>query len=518
MTPTDCFGPQLARILQEQRRSGLMAMLRERQALETTRGGALWTGSRAARRRAAAAFVGEGVELCGCSERGCEACSTSERCACGKVSCAFSSVATTPVVARSASGAPKACLGPPPAVAGVAAPAVFWAPLVGANPPGAMEPHAVAQLSFEPNLLNDALEELTRTFAGTYFDTHSHNFMSTYQDWGNVMAGAALGTATYERIGWLASFASHDVGKMVISGMSDETSGADPVSDSVTANLITSYAAGLYPDFFVPFVQVLPEEIDASAASLVGAMLAAGFEGVGELIIHGHNTDINDNTNLFEIGRVAAAYGVPMQMHWEFGNVNNWADRTPEQNFDQLLAFLNSFPNVSVRGYTYSDPSGPIPLKVILCHCGAGPSWPQPPEVETPWKERMLYLLKTYENVYFDLAGMQVTTFGELYHGTDIYPIGAFLLDCIATYPTRFLLGYDTETRFYNDTGGRWGVSSYIKSIPHYEDFLGMESFNKVVLTEAQKLRVRSANAFEVLYTKPTPLAASVAATVRIGP
>lgn len=495
-----------------------MAVLRERQALEATRGGALWTGSRAARRRTAAAFVGEGVELCGCSERDCEACSTSERCACGKVSCAFSCVATTPVVGRAVSGARTACLGPPPPAAGIPAPAVFWAPLVGANPPGAMEPHAVAQLSFEPNLLNDALEELTSTFGGTYFDTHSHNFMSTYQDWGNVMAGAALGTATYERIGWLASFASHDVGKMVISGMVDSTSGTDPVADSFTANLITSYAAGLYPDFFVPFVQVLPGEIDASAASLVGAMLAAGFEGVGELIIHGHNTDINDNTNLFAIGRVAAAYGVPMQMHWEFGSVNDPENRTPAQNFDQLLGFLNAFPNVPVRGYAYSDPSGPIPLKVILCHCGAGPSWPQPPEVQAAWEERMLYLLTTYENVYFDLAGMQVTAGGELYAAGAPQPLGAFLLDCIATYPTRFLLGYDTETRFYNDADGRWGVSSYIKSIPHYEDFLGMESFNRVYLTETQKSLVRSGNAFNVLYTKPTSLAGVAAATVHIGP
>lgn len=521
MTPTDAFGPQLARLLRQQRIAGLESVLAEQQALQVVRGGVVRSRPTADRRRVAQAFVGEGAELCGCGEQGCHACEASHRCACGKVSCAFAGSSTTPVLRRLVSGARWVGFGALP-LGGSGARHACLGPIVIGNPAAGIDPVGPLSDDLQVRLLDEALDELTTTFAGDYFDTHSHNFMSTYADWMQVVSRHAPGTATYERIGWLATFASHGVGKMVISGMVDSTSGADPVADSFTTNLITSYAAGLHPDFFVPFVQVLPGEIDSSAASLVAAMLAAGFEGVGELIVHGHGTDINDNSALIAIGRVAAPYGAPMQMHWEFGNVTDWSVRTPAENFTQLLAFLDAFPNLPVSGYFYSDPADPIPLKVILCHCGAGPSWPQPPDVQAAWEERLLYLLKTYVNVYFDLAGMQVTTGGELYNktATGIQPLGAFLLDCIASYPTRFLLGYDTETRYATDIGSYRGVATYIKSIPNYEDFLAMESFTGAYLTDAQKGLVRAGNAFNVLYVKPTSLSASASASasVHVGP
>lgn len=366
-----------------------------------------------------------------------------------------------------------------------------------------------------PDPSEEDAEEEDNPFAGTYFDTHSHNFMSTYTDWNNAAAGVA-GTATAERIDWLASFASYDVGRMVISAMVDDTSGTDPVSESTTGNLITAWATTRYPDFFVPFVQLFPNEIDSDAAYHVQSLLAAGFEGVGELIIHGHGADTNDSTWLVAIGKVAAPYGVPMQMHWEFGNVANWATRTAAENYDQLIEFLDEFPNIPVGGYTFL-PGEPVPLKVILCHGGAGPSQGMTDEMRIAWNARLTYLLDNYRNVYFDLAGMQVTDGAELYDrsGTPTL-VGQVILDLMALHPGRFLLGYDTETRIFVGTAEQWGVEDYLASIPHYDTFLNLST-----LSEDQKTLVRSGNALVALYLKPTPWApstASYSASAHVGP
>lgn len=505
MKPTDCFGADVARILQEQRRAGLMSALAERRTLEASRGGALWTSSRGSRRLAANAFVGVGVDLCGCGERGCDACSASERCVCGKVDCGFSVGSVVPAKVVGVSAGRRAYLGPPPPPAGFVPPP--W--LTG---PGVVTPNIDWSIVAPEGA--DEVDASDKPFAGTYFDTHSHNFMSTYSDWNNAAAGVA-GTATAERIDWLASFACYDVGRMVISAMVDDTSGTDPVNESTTGNLITAWAATRYPDFFVPFVQLFPNEIDSGAAAYVEGLLAAGFEGVGELIIHGHGADTNDNTWLTAIGKVAAPYGVPVQMHWEFGNVANWGARTAAENYDQLIEFLDEFPNIPVAGFTFL-PGEPVPLKVILCHCGAGPQG-MTDELRDAWKERLTYLLETYRNVYFDLAGMQVTRGAELYDLSGLATkLGEVILDLMSAHPGRFLLGYDTETRMYVGSGGYWGVTDYLASIPHYDTFLNLST-----LTASEQQLIRSGNALVALYLKPTPWApatASYSASAHVGP
>lgn len=348
-------------------------------------------------------------------------------------------------------------------------------------------------------------EDEPEPFPGTYFDTHSHNFMSTRSDWASAKAGVA-GTATDARIDWLAGFQAVGVGRMVISAMVDDTSGADPVNDSVTGNEITAYAASRYPDFFVPFVQLFPDEIVRGVAFYVESMLSAGFEGVGELIIHGHGANVNDNTALVEIGKVAAAQGAPMQVHWEIGNVADWGVRTAGENFDQLIEFLTHFPAKPINDTTYRSPLGNYTLKVILCHCGAGPNGLATDRF-LEYQERMKLLLRAFPNVYFDIAGMQVTKSAELYSGTTPSPLGGFLLDCIVAYPDRFLIGYDTETRFWSSTkvGSQpyWGVEDYLKSVPHYDTFLSIGDSSGTALTADQKTDVLVNNAVRLLDTRP---------------
>lgn len=352
-----------------------------------------------------------------------------------------------------------------------------------------------------PDDSSDSSEEAS-TFEGEYFDIHSHNFCAEYDDWYAAEAGTA-GTSTDARIDWLYSLKDEGIGRMAISGMADGTAGSDPVLDFETINDITYYAYGRYPDFFVPFIQIFPENIDGDAPDYVDDLLADGFQGVGELFIHGHGTNVNALEPLRSVCVVAASYGVPVLMHWEFGNVDDTTVRTADENFDQLVELLDEFPNVPVFAYTAYAEHEILPLKVVIAHCGAGPGdMASGSSTFTAYQDRIETLLATYHNVYFDLAGMQTKTVRQLYTTVAGTPrptdLGDFLLQKMAEYPNRFLVGIDTENRSESMT------DDYGDTVSYYGNFLAMTPTTGTPLSDGAQSAIKAGNAFLVLYSKAT--------------
>ncbi len=508
-------GPMVARTLAQQALAERLSRRAERIALSLAGGGGFSVphpASLPAARRARSSFALAGGELCSCSSSGCPTCQAEAAqeglaCPCGKASC-------------------RACAPAPPAgLIGFAFPG-WGAPAAAppAPPAGPVFTPGGAIIVFPtlPNIhLPDIVEPTTSSTAeghggwttptvvcdGDYFDMHSHNFCSTYTDWALAEGGAA-GTETENRADSLHSLHDYGVGCMVISGQADTGAGSDPITDYATMNDVTLFVTALYPDYFVPFLQVIPKDgaFDSTAAEYVAARLEDGFQGLGELFIHGHHGNVNDLEPLTSMCRAAAARGVPVQCHWEIGNVDDSTVRTAEENYLQLVALLNAFPNVPIAGYTTYSEDEPVPLKFILCHCGAGAGdMESTSSTFSDYKDRVEYLLTNYPNVYFDLAGMQIGGVQQLYTspGRVDTPtaLGEFLLAKMADFPTRFLVGIDTNLSAST-------AASYGNSVANYGAFLGLGS-----LLPADQYLIQVANGFVVLYTTASLLTVSVSST-----
>ena len=235
---------------------------------------------------------------------------------------------------------------------------------------------------------------------------------------------------------------------------------------------------------------------DPDASAYVESWLAAGFVGVGELIVHGHGADYGDVDSLVAIFKVAAAHAAPVLVHWEIGNVDPGA--TPaSDNFDQLLAVLDRFNNVPIDEATDLDPE--FPLKLILAHCGAGPgAGDLAGDALATLEERLDHLLANYPNVYFDIAGML-----HLAADLGVYEVspptlvltelGELVLQKMKLYPSRFLVGFDAENRTAGST------DLYLVSIDAYRLFLA----DGGTLSADEQTLVAAGNAIQVLYAAP---------------
>lgn len=221
-----------------------------------------------------------------------------------------------------------------------------------------------------------------------------------------------------------------------------------------------------------------------SPADDIDEWLAYGFQGVGELFVHGR-TDQDTR----EDGTVITA----------------------KDNWDQLIDLLEQF----AAPQEVTD----RPLKLILAHCGDGPADHEvidpndggmTEEDRDAWLDRLDTLLETYPYVWFDLAGMQVGDPGvdetsavqRLFTSAGPTKVGSALLERIARYPDRFLLGTDTSdeyattTSVTDSTGTKTylGTDSYLASISNYIAFLDL------ALSAPDKARVMTENAAEVLW------------------
>lgn len=302
---------------------------------------------------------------------------------------------------------------------------------------------------------------------------------------------------------------------MFLMGSKDyEVADDDQVSTGDEVNTITQAAAALAPGLLLPFCKVLSEELaTAGAATMVEKWLAAGFVGVGELTVHGHFENLEGDDagydQFLDIFRVAADMGVPVSVHWDLGSTDGGGGDDAAANAEQFLSLLKLL-----------DDEGNAP-KIILCHCGVGPSVPDGSDLLDAYKANFEAIL-AYTNVYFDLAGMQLgvsparsgykAPVEQLIHGDGyVTDVGQYLLDKINEAPHRFLLGTDVDDGYLTDfTAGsdgyvegdneRFGVATYIVSWDNYEEFLDQPTSTGETLDEGAKNMVRGQNALGVLY------------------
>lgn len=333
------------------------------------------------------------------------------------------------------------------------------------------------------------------------FDAHSHNFASNYFDWALTELWDSLGlpftiaTETNKRIGWLEDMVDEGVLRMVISGMFD---GSTYGVDGATLDDITAYAWASNPAYFVPFVRGFDIE-DSGAPAYVDAWLEAGFQGVGELFVHGHGIARPDILqSLIDICTVAGWRGVPVQFHWEFGNdieadaTKGSPGITTEESFGMLGGLLAFFPNSPLGRLVVA---GVPPTKIIIAHCGAGPDMTDAAAL-AEYEARLDQLLSQFANVYFDIAGLQTDTKQQLIDqatpGEPPTKFGSTLLERMAAYPTRLMVGIDTENKSESDTA-KWA-----STVENYRNFL-----TKGSLTDSDIFAIAFANAF--LVTTPEP-------------
>lgn len=493
MKASSFAGPMIAGDLARQVLAQRMARQSERAALALAGGGVFHVPRSILlpkARRARESFRLVGGELCGCRARSCATCGVEidlagGDCPCGSPGCNL-------CAAPGPTGSPGGAGGPggPPAL-----PNSLLSPAPTLFPP-AIRPwlHGI----LEPEHSEPSTELVCD---GSYFDMHGHNFCYTYDDWAQVLAGAT-GTVTEQRAGQLYSLKNYGVGCMTVAGMVDIGAGTDAVLDYATVNDITLYVASLHPEFFAPFLQVIPEggTFAPDAEDYVRDHLADGFLGVGELFVHGHGGNVNDMVPLLGICKAAASYGVPVQVHWEFGNVDDEGIRTPAENFEQLIQLLDQFPNDPIETYTAYSEDSPVPLKLIVCHCGTGPGTMDMVHL-TDYMAWMEILLGRYPNVYFDIAGMQVGDEHKLFFYEGRRPrlsdLGQFLIDKIAQFPTRFMFGIDCENRYSS-------IRMWQNSVTEYGVFLSLGN-----LSNAEQDLVKVGNAFVVLYSKARVLTVS---------
>jgi predicted TIM-barrel fold metal-dependent hydrolase len=348
-------------------------------------------------------------------------------------------------------------------------------------------------------------------------DTHSHLFSASWVDWMQTLLRESFrhgvaDTATEERIGWLLGFQDLGISQMAISGMYDlavqpKQGWFNQSLNRPTVDDVVAHAWVQAPDYFIPFVrdfELDPSNVDAPA--YVQSWLEAGFCGVGELFVHGHGFDYVEDLNfLVQICRVAARYEAPVLVHWEIGQVDRRKFVTSaDENFEQLRELLHMVRTGPGSG---ENP----PLKLILAHCGAGPK-----AREMLWSNGLLEsyrdkldILLQNPNVYFDVAG----TVGV--GGSDFWAIhprdptlsepsevGSLILSRMKEKPDQFMVGLDTETRFYS--GHRedlHSVEEYRASVNHYLDYLNYADQLDAVTIH----KVKSGNARKVLRRRTGP-------------
>lgn len=475
MKASNLFGPDLDRVLRDQRQMGRESWFAERQATLRFGGPSMVAPFKrrepAATLRAMTSFGLVGGELCGCSSPSCDTCradgSSRLSCGCGLPWCEICSMHVgKPLPLGQVT--PLHCFA-----------AGDWADFIRPNWAsifGGIE--AVA---------------LTR------YDIHSHNFCASENDWeaardqyastGTYLAAAD--NETEARIDRLYAMKADGIDLMAVSGMHDFDL-PDTGVDGAVLDDITSHAWNKYPSYILPFVRGF-ELGDATAPAYVESWLAAGFVGVGELFPHGHGSDFDDAhgfagavASLEAIFDVARRYGVPVTVHWEIGRVADPTDKNPSpstaaDNYAQLIEMLTYF-----ECFLWSGD-----FRLILAHCGAGPSPYRMYGTElTDYETRLDDLLANYPGVYFDIAGMAGVVPDICDGSGNPNAIGELLLDRMALYPTRFMVGIDTQARSDGE------ATTYSASIPVYSAFLA-SSYS--TLSAAQQSWIWGNNARVVL-------------------
>ena len=472
------FGPQLERILREQKQSGRESWFRERQAALRLGGPSMLARSKRpdpnGSLRAMACFGLVGGELCGCRSPTCDTC-TSDGTSVSSCGCA------TPwcEVCRSQVG--KALPIKKPA-------ALEW-----------FGPEDWRDIQIRPNW--GSLLGLGELVALTRYDIHSHNFCASESDWeaardhyattGNYLAASE--NETEARIDRLYGLKPYGIDLMAISGQYDPDDGG---IDGYGLEDVVNHAWNKYPTYFLPFVRGFEQEgdglLDATAPAYVESWLSAGFMGVGELFPHAYGKDFDDahfpgaTDALIAIFDVARRYSVPVCVHWQIGAVNgpttlNPTPSTAAENFDHLLEILDYF-----ECFIWSGD-----FRLILAHCGAGPA---PNDLSAAQKAdyaaRLDTLLTGYPGVYFDIAGMAGVAADICGSSGEPNDIGKIVLDRMAIYPTRFMVGIDAKTRTDSE------ASDYADSIAVYDLFL---SSSYSTLSAAERSWIRGNNARIVL-------------------
>jgi len=348
---------------------------------------------------------------------------------------------------------------------------------------------------------------------GSYFCIHSHLSATTQEDYDNLLDSSYTGTTEIdERIAMLESLAtSYGVEKLVVSTLVGGAEG-DSSLEGIPLDILTLHAAVTNPDFFVPFVRGF--DVNDPDLAWIATCLLLGFQGVGELFCYGYPNELAGPEPLIEVCRLAASAYVPVAVHWEIGN-RSWGpgeeDRTPpDVAYDHLLALLAAFPKDRLETFTvYSEADeAPLPFRLILCHCGSGPTADDATLVGE-YVRRLDELLDNYPNVYFDLAGMQGPEGPVLYKlvlgAYQLTLLGAELATRMDDHPDRFLFGVDAnETPAGLDSAAEV-FSGWAGSIPNYETFLTLTG-----ISDSDKLEMfRYWNAVRVLYTGPIEMGAA---------
>lgn len=362
-------------------------------------------------------------------------------------------------------------------------------------------------------------------------DVHVHHSCASVDDSETFIAEVAAGTedssatTTKARVDRIVGMFGEDYARSVfLMGAFDgelEDSTDAPVRRSIDINRVTeaiwdSQPLGTYS--ILPFYHVRPEQFDDAATldDLTERIEDDGWYGVGELVVHGHGYHHPDpelavedafSEVFLEMLVVAATEGVPVAFHWEFGLTDDILRYTPERAFEELTWLLDEVGSRAGR-----------PLKTVICHCGVGPRDKRDPadpkdiwedaSLFEAWQERIQTLLDYFPFVWFDIAGLQLTSSNRAHEdlerlydpATDtVTLLGEFLLDRMASNPKRFLIGTDADDALDEDEVDRWGIESFLDSYAAYEYFLGLGT-----LTDIEIEMIWARNAWDLLY-RPEP-------------
>jgi predicted TIM-barrel fold metal-dependent hydrolase len=252
----------------------------------------------------------------------------------------------------------------------------------------------------------------------------------------------------------------------------------------------------------VPFVSGFLLDSEDALEHVCG-WLAAGFAGVGELIVHGHTSSFDGTSDIMQqIYQAAAQYGVPVLVHWDIGGIEydqefcdscedgvcdtegfiEYARTKRQENLEELRAALEANPETMF----------------ILAHCGSGPgdisedpcnrgtildNGSQLDAVTSgEYAAALEQLALSYENLWFDISGTP----------TEIQEVQAIVQDVMIQRPDRFLFGYDLDDEQLRTADRQWLIDLY-------SDFL-----SPMVKLGIDHL-VRSENAAYIALQRTTP-------------
>lgn len=118
----------------------------------------------------------------------------------------------------------------------------------------------------------------------------------------------------------------------------------------------------------IPHSQFAPDTdsliaIDSKEFGALSMFLDLGFQGIGEILVHGHHSHCFDNSDLLTICKFGAKYKVPVMFHWDCGTIDtDESVTTTTENMRQFLWLLNF---IIMAG---------IDCDVVLAHRAAGPT------------------------------------------------------------------------------------------------------------------------------------------------